>query len=140
MAIKVPSADKVADKWSNRVSVAGPDYEAGVSDPSVDWAGPAKAAESTYKEAVVQAANEGRYGKGVSAAGNDKWRNNAIAKGPSRWTDGVSKAKGDYSAGMNTVLNAISSVTLPPRYPAGDERNYERVKAVGRAVHNATKK
>jgi hypothetical protein len=139
MSIKVPNASDVGNKWKRRVDVATSDYTAGITDPSVDWAGPTKAAEATYKEAVVKAAGEGKFGKGVSAAGNAKWSAKTAAKGPSRWTAGVSEAQPDYEKGMGKVLSAIAGVTLPPRGPAGDERNYERVKAVGKAVHNATK-
>lgn len=139
MGIKVPSASDVGSKWKRRVDGAGSDYTAGVTDSSVDWAGPTKAAETNYKEAVVKAAGEGRFGKGVSAAGTEKWRAKTIAKGPARWGAGVADAQPDYEKGMGVVLNAIAGVSLPARRPAGDEANYERVKAVGRAVHAATK-
>ena len=139
MAIKVPSASEVGSKWKRRVDGATQDYAAGVTDPSVDWATPTKAAEATYKEAVTKAASEGKFGKGVAKAGNEKWKKNTAAKGPARWSSGVAQAQPDYEAGMGKVLAAIGSVSLPARGPAGDERNYERVKAVGRAVHNATK-
>ena len=139
MGIKVPGASEVGAKWKRRVDGATEDYRLGVTDPSVDWAGPTKAAEATYKEAVVKAAGEGKFGKGVNAAGNAKWAAKTASKGPARWGSGVAEAQPDYEKGMGVVLSAIGSVTLPPRGPAGDERNYERVKAVGRAVHNATK-
>jgi len=139
MGIKVPSASDTGAKWKRRVDGATQDYTAGVTDPSVDWATPTKAAEATYKESVTKAAAEGRFGKGVAAAGNEKWKSKTAAKGPARWSSGVSEAQPDYEKGMGKVLAAISGVNLPARGPAGDERNYERVKAVGRAVHNATK-
>ena len=139
MGIKVPSASDVGAKWKRRVDGATQDYTAGVTDPSVDWATPTKAAEPNYKEAVTKAASEGRFGKGIANAGNEKWRAKTAAKGPARWSSGVSEAQPDYEKGMGKVLTAIGSVNLPARGPAGDERNYERVKAVGRAVHNATK-
>ena len=139
MGIKVPSASDVSAKWNRRVSGATEDYTKGVTDPAVDWAGPAKQAEATYKEAVTKAAGEGRFGKGIAAAGNEKWKTKTASKGPARWSAGVAEAQPDYEKGMGKVLSAIGAVNLPPRGPAGDERNYERVKAIGRAVHNATK-
>ena len=137
--VRVPSAEDVARKWQARVAIAGPEYEAGVTDPGVDWAGPTKAAESRYKEGVTKAANEGRFGKGVSKAGNEKWKQKTATLGVSRWSSGVSAATDDYAKGMQSVLSAEASAVLPPRYAAGDERNYERSKAMGKAVHNATK-
>lgn len=137
--VRVPSAEEVAEKWQRRVSTAGPDYEAGVTDPSVDWAGPTKNAEGRYKEGVVKAANEGRFGRGVAKAGNDKWKTKTATLGVARWGTGVAAAQADYAKGMGPVLTAEASAVLPPRYAAGDERNYERSKAMGKAVHNATK-
>lgn len=139
IAIKVPTAEEVAAKWAKRVAVAGDDYKAGVEDSSVDWVNPTKNAESRYKEGVVKAANEGRFGKGVSQAGNDKWRSKTVTLGVARWGTGVAAAVNDYKEGMAAVLAAEASAVLPPRYAAGDERNYERSKAMGKAVHNATK-
>lgn len=140
MSIKVPSAGAVASKWKSRVDIAGPDYKKGVEDPSVDWEGPTLAAEDTYKEAVIKAANEGSQGKGVRAAGNAKWKKNTTEKGPDRWRTGVAQAEPEYQLGIEKVLNAIGSVSLPKRYPSGDERNIDRVRAVTKAVHDATQK
>jgi len=137
--VRVPSAEEVAEKWQRRVAIAGPEYEAGVTDPGVDWAGPTKAAESRYKEGVTKAANEGRFGRGVAKAGNEKWKTKTSTLGVGRWSTGVSAAKGDYAKGMAPVLAAEAGAVLPPKYAAGDERNYERSKAMGKAVHNATK-
>ena len=137
--VRVPSAEEVAAKWQRRVAIAGPEYEAGVTDPGVDWAGPTKAAESRYKEGVVKAANEGRFGKGVSKTGNEGWKAKTSTLGVSRWGPGVAAAESEYAKGMAPVLAAESSAVLPSRYAAGDERNYERSKAMGKAVHNATK-
>jgi len=137
--VKVKSAADTTEKWNRRVSQAGPDYTAGVSDPGVDWEGPTKAAENNYGEAVTKAISEKRFGKGVANAGNEKWRRKTTTVGPARWNTGVAAAKDDYEKGMAPVLSAIGGVTLPPRYPAGDPRNLERVRAMNEAVHQATK-
>ena len=133
--VKVKSAAETREKWQRRVGQAEPDYTAGVSDPGVDWEGPTKGAEANYKEAVVKAANEGRFGRGVSKAGNEKWRRKTTEVGPARWASGVSAAGEDYDKGMAPVLSAIAGATLPTRYPSGDERNIERVRAMNKAVH-----
>ena len=137
--VKTKTLEATAEKWQRKVSQAGPDYQAGVNDPKADWATETKAAEPRYKEGVIKAANEGRFGKGVSKAGTDKWKKGATTKGVERWPQGVAQAGPEYSAGMGTVLSAIQGASLPPRYPAGDERNIQRVAAMNKAVHNATK-
>jgi hypothetical protein len=137
--VKTKSLEATLEKWQRRVGQAGPDYTAGVNDPKADWATETKAAEPRYKEGVIRAANEGRFGKGVSAAGTEKWKRGATTKGVERWPTGVAAAGPEYSNGMGKVLSAIGSASLPPRYPAGDERNLQRVAAMNKAVHNATK-
>lgn len=137
--VKVKGAAETLEKWQRRVGQAGPDYTAGVSDPSVDWEGPTKAAENNYGEAVTKAVSEKRFGKGVAKAGNEKWRRKTTSVGPSRWGTGVAAAGPDYEKGMAPVLSAIGALTLPARYPAGDPRNLERVRAMNEAVHRATK-
>lgn len=137
--VKVKGSAETREKWQRRVGQAGPDYTAGVTDPGVDWEGPTKAAENNYKEAVTKAAQEGRFGKGVAKSGNEKWRRKTTEVGPTRWAQGVGAAGDDYDKGMAPVLSAIGGATLPPRYPAGDPRNLERVRAMNEAVHRATK-
>ena len=132
---KVKSMADTKEKWQRKVGQAGPDYTAGVSDPSVDWEGPTIAGENNYKEAVITAANEGRFGKGVSEAGNEKWRRKTTSVGPTRWTQVVAAAGSDYEKGMAPVLSTLAAITYPARYPAGDPRNLERVKAENEALH-----
>jgi len=138
--VKTKGIDKTLAKWQARVSVAAPDYEDGIKNPKKDWKSEAKAAEARYEDGVRAAIAEKRFGKGVEAAGTEKWQKKAIEVGVARWAPGVAAATEDYKAGMSKVLAAIEATTLPPRYAAGDPRNYERVKAIGQAVHNAVKK
>jgi len=131
--------DKTVEKWKRKVAGASEDYKSGVENPREDWASATKAAETRYKEGVTRAAAEGRFGRGVSKAGTEKWKKGASGKGVSRWPEGVAAAEGEYASGMGEVLSTIQSVTLPPKGPKGDPRNYERVKAVGVALHNKFK-
>lgn len=137
--VKTKPIDQVVDKWQRKVSGAEADYRAGIENPREDWEAATKAAEARYKEGVTRAANEGRFGRGVSRAGTEKWKKGASQKGPARWSSGVSMAQDEYRSGMSDVLNTIESVSLPPRGAAGDPRNYERVKAIGEALHKKFK-
>jgi len=137
--VKTKGVDKTLEKWKRKVSQAAPDYRDGVENPRRDWASETKAAEARYKEGVIKAANEGRFGRGVAQAGTEKWKKGATTKGVERWAPGVAAAEDEYRSGMSKVLEAIESATLPPRYPAGDPRNLERVRAINMAVHNKVK-
>jgi len=132
---KVKSMADTKEKWIRNVGQAGPDYTKGVSDPSVDWEGPTKAAEGNYEEGVTKAMTNKSFGRGVSEAGNEKWRRKTVEVGPGRWRDGVNAAGPDYEKGMGPYLSALASITYPRRYPAGDSRNLERVKAENEALH-----
>ena len=127
--------DQVVAKWKRKVAGAAEDYRDGINNPKADWQTETLKAESRYKTGVTQAASEGRFGKGVSKAGTEKWKKGAIEKGISRWPEGVAMAEDEYRSGMGDVLNTISGVTLPAKGPKGDPRNYERVKAIGDALH-----
>lgn len=133
--VQTKPLDQVVAKWKRKVSGATEDYRMGIENPKADWASETLKAEARYKEGVTRAANEGRFGRGVQKAGTDKWKKGATEKGISRWPEGVAAAEDEYRAGMGDVLNTISSVTLPPKGPKGDPRNYERVKAIGDALH-----
>lgn len=126
--------EQASDKWVRRASVASPDYTAGVQSPRRNWDEAAKAAEGNYKQGVTAAANAGRYGKGVAAAGLEKWKRGASQKGPSRFTEGVALAKDDWSKGFGPYREAISALTLPPRGPAGSPANLQRVASIAVAL------
>jgi len=126
-----------ADKWVRRAGQAGPDYARGVQNPRTSWAEATSAAADAHAAGVQQAISEGRFEKGVSKAGNAKWQRKATSIGAQRYGPGVAAAKSDYETGFSPYAAVIQGVTLPPRGPKGDPRNYERVKQIGDALHGA---
>lgn len=134
--VAIRSSRDIAEKWSTVTPTRSGFYESGVRAPKKDWARATHASESTYKEAVTRAANEGRFGKGVQKAGTEKWQRKAIEVGAGRWGPGVSVAAPDFEAGFSPFRDAIEKVVLKPRYPKGDPRNYDRVKQIGDALHS----
>jgi hypothetical protein len=132
----IKSASDIAKKWSRVTPQRSEDYEAGVKNPRVDWASATRAAEESYKKGVMEAASKGRFGKGVSEAGTEKWQGKVISKGVDRWGTGVQTATSDYEEGFGPYADVIKSVNLPPRYPKGDPRNIERVTAIAKALRS----
>jgi len=133
--VAIRSAREIAEKWSTVTPTRTAFYEAGIKAPKKDWAKAAAAAHDTYKEGVTKAAQEGRYLKGVNVAGTDKRQKKAVEKGAGRWGPGVSVASPDFESGYTPFRDAIEKVTLKPRFPKGDPRNYDRVKQIGDALH-----
>jgi len=130
----IKDLSRIADKFATVTPQRSTEYEQGVANPKRDWEQATAAAESSYKEGVTRAANEGRFGKGVHAAGTAKWQQKTRQHGPSRFAAGVAAAGNDYAQGFAPYHQTIASTTLPPRYSRRDPRNLERVKAIATAL------
>jgi len=134
-AIKSTAAS--ADKWVRRAGQASSDYAKGVQSPRTSWAEATIEAKDAQAEGIQNALANGSFEKGVAKAGNSKWQRKAVSVGAQRFGPGVAAAKGDYEAGFAPYSQVISGITLPPRGPKGDPRNYERTKLIGDALHEA---
>jgi hypothetical protein len=131
---EIKNIGKIAEKWTRVTPQRSEDYSIGVQSPKRDWAGAAKAGEANWKAGVAAASASGQFGKGVDAAGSEKWKKKALEKGPGRFSEGVMTAGPDYQKGFAPYAEAIASLTLPPRFPKGDPRNVERVRAISTAL------
>lgn len=125
-----------AAKFVRRTAAATEDYTAGVMDPRTDWAQATAASEATYNEGVQQAITRKAFAKGVQKTGTARWKEKALTKGADRFRPGVEAAGDDYAAGVAPYLETIANTSLPPRYPKGDPRNLDRVKAITTALRN----
>jgi len=133
----VPSVSRVAEKWARRSASASGEYEDGVRSTQRSWAAAAGAAEKNYVAGVTAAAGAGRFGKGVTKAGDAKWKKNAVEKGPTRYAQGVGVAMADYAGQVGPYLEVIGRTDLPMRGPVGSEANYGRVATIGKALRAA---
>lgn len=130
----VKSTGSVAEKWARVTPQRQQDYQAGIQAPRTPWAAATKAGEERYKAGVNEAIARGAFGKGVTAAGDQKWQSKSLAKGPTRFAEGVALSAPDYQAAVAPYLDVIAATTLPPRYAKGDPRNVERVKVISAAL------
>lgn len=123
-----------AEKWSRKASQSTADYEQGVKNPRADWQQATVAATENQKQGVLDAISRGSFEKGVKKAGSAKWQTNALAKGQQRYVEGVQQATNDYESAVAPYMATIEGTQLPPRYPKGDPRNIQRVKAINDAL------
>lgn len=130
----IRSIEAIAHKFATVTPGRTEDYRAGVENPRRDWATAASAAESAYENGVQQAIAKKRFGKGVKAAGTDKWQRGSVEKGTARWGPGVTLAQDIYARNFAPYRDAIERATLPPRYARRDPRNLDRVKAIVNAL------
>ena len=133
----VKSLARSSEKWARQSQTAQPEYVAGVQNPRQDWADAAAGAAQNYERGVTQAIQEGRFASGVRAAGNQKWQSQTLAKGPTRWSEGIRLSTDQYERGFAPFRQVIENTTLPPRGPKGDPANIERVRVLAEALHNA---
>lgn len=133
MAAVKPGAD-VASKWARVTPQRAEDYKLGVMNPRTPWAAAARGAEDRYKTGVNDGITRGAFGKGVTAAGDQKWQRKSVEKGPTRFAEGVSLSAPDYQAAVQPYLDTIAGTQLPPRFAKGDPRNVERVRAISQAL------
>jgi len=134
---KIRSGASIGGKWKRRTETAGAEYEAGVKDPKNDWLEKTVGAEKNYEAGVQNSIRLKRFGKGVKKAGTAKWQEGAVNKGVPRFGQGVAASGDNYEKGFAPYRDVIERTTLPPRYPKGDPRNFDRVKAMGTALHDA---
>lgn len=132
---EIKDVGRIAAKWARVAPQRTQDYTDGVNAPRRDWAASASAAQDTHTAAMQRAATQKSYGRGVRAAGTAKWQQRALAKGPNRYAEGVAIAEPDFRQGFAPYAETIARTTLPPRFPKGDPRNLERVKAIATALH-----
>lgn len=133
----VKSSAQAGSKWSRRASSAGPEYTAGVESTQADWAGAASAAKAAYIAGVQEAQGRDAFAKGVTGAGTQKWRQNALKKGPGRFAEGVMVGTDDYARGVQPFLEVASRTDLPMRGPVGSEANYNRSATMAKAFRAA---
>ncbi len=131
---EIKSIQAIQDKWGRVTPQRTEDYTLGIKNPKRDWAQSASAAKESHKQAMVEAASKDSYSKGVNKAGTAKWQAKASAKGPGRFAEGVVMAAPDYGAGFAPYAETIKGTTLTPRFPRGDLRNLDRVKAISQAL------
>ncbi len=133
--VKVKSLDSITKKWAKETPARAPYYEAGIKAPEVDWATAARAGQGAYEAAMRDSAVLALREKKISEVGSEKWQRKAIKVGPSRYREGVPAAEEDYTKGFTPYHGVLSTVVLPEKGARGDPKNYDRVKAIGDALH-----
>ena len=133
--VLIKKLEEIVKKWTDVTPGRQPYYEAGIKAPLRDWATNAAGAEDAWETGVSEAITDKRFAGGVKAVGTKKWQDHAVAKAK-RFSEGVRIAGPDYSAGFAPFHDVISKVTLPPRGARGAAANYDRVKAIGDALHS----
>jgi len=128
---------RTVTKWKDRVAVAGTEYTAGITAPKKSWSQGAGEASEAWRAGVTEAAGRDAFRTGVSKAGDAKWSAASKTLGASRYSPGVIFGAPYFTQGITSVLSTIEGVSLGPKGAAGAAQNYQRVQAIGDALHAA---
>ncbi len=132
---EIKPLNEIAEKWTRVTPGRAQDFQTGVQRPRRDWEQATGQAQSRWEEGVQQAIQQGRFAQGVQQAGTQKWARKVQEVGVQRWGPGVRAAVQDYQRGFEPFARTIEATQLPPRFPAGDPRNFDRVRVIGEALH-----
>lgn len=130
----IKDISRSAAKFVQRASVAGQQYQEGINNPKRSWATATAGADKNYAAGVQAAVSSGRFAAGVKKAGDQKWAENALAKGPARFAEGVAMAQDAWQNGFKPYQAAIASLQLPERGPRGSAGNLARVATVANTL------
>jgi hypothetical protein len=123
-----------AAKWNRRTASATQEYIEGVKAPRASWQSQTSGAVQNYNAGVQQAISQNRFAKGVAKVSDQQYQETTVRKGQTRFAEGVQGAEQTYAQAVQPYIDVINSVTLPPRGPNGDPKNYQRVIAMGNAL------
>lgn len=132
----IKDAATIAKKYASRGQAAGADYADGVNN-AADWATATANAADTYAAGVQAAIGRGDFAKGVSKAGNEKYKRKASGIGAQRYGPGVGAAAPDYAKGVSPFLDVLRNLSYPKKLPKGDPGNNARSLVVQQALRAA---
>jgi len=135
--VRTKGLERTMQNWTRGAANAPANYKDGIL-ASQGWQQNAIAAEGLYAAKLSEAIAEGRRAKRLAQVSEASWKQRASELGSQRIKAGMDAATGKMRAAMQKNLQVIESVTLPAR-SADIDANYERSKAIGKAL-NAAKK
>jgi len=133
--VKIKPLDVIVSKYKEVTPGRAPYYEAGVRNPSEDWASRTANAENAWAQGVQEAVSQKRFSAGVKKAGTAKWQSRALELGVRRWPDGVRVGADEYAKNFAPYHDVIARLALPERRAKGDPANIERVRKIADALH-----
>ena len=132
---KIKAMGDIREKWTRVTPGRSTDYQKGIQGTAPgDWEGSAAAGADNWQQGVTMAAAEGRYATGVRGKGS-RWQRKSLDVGAGRFGPGVQAAAPEFEAGFAPFHQALSGLTLPPRFPRGDPRNVDRVRVIAETLN-----
>jgi len=125
-----------AQKWSRNAGAASTEFAANAQASADKWARGAQGAGANFRQAISAGNIQAKCERGIAKAAQlGRFARKLAAVGSGRYSEGVGQSQQDWSTGFEPYHGVLQTVSLPPRAPRGDARNYERVKAIGQALN-----
>ena len=105
-------AERWQSKWQARASVARPDYEFGVQNPSRNPIDAAIAKRKDFEQKMQSKETFDKWEAGLRFTGLDGWQKAAMEKGAPRYTAGIEAGAGKY-ADFSNKFKAHLDTELP---------------------------
>lgn len=131
------TVEQATAKWKTNTAGAGPAWNQGIQDSTVDVAAKAIAAKGAAAAGYQRAMTDGTYEKGwQQSGGTTNWKEKSAAK-EGNYVTGVNTGADKQAASMAKLLPALSSIVagLPARQPGNPAANLARVAGVVNGLH-----
>ncbi len=140
--ITIRDVGSLALKFVRRGQAAVDDWKTGVQQTTKSQSGEAIAAASRWQQALQGDAVLSRFKSKLTAAGDGKWRDNAVTKGATqgRFAGGIGAAGPAWAAGVTPIFDALRSLSLPDRGLKRSPQNLDRARIVIEAEAKAAGK
>jgi hypothetical protein len=136
------NAQQLADKWSRRLTAAGPDIQAGVDRTTKDPGALAAAAKPLWVAKMADPATATTWATNVAKVGAASWKDAMKNKGIPRLQTGVARAVQTKIGRWTSLLSAVDAAVADANvHPRGDiNANLARANTFAMSMHNRAPK
>jgi hypothetical protein len=132
--MQVRAIQESQEKFKTRAANAREDYKRGVQGAGQRWLDGAANSGEAWRAGTQEAMSQGRFERGVRAAGSAKYQERASAVGPERFATGVAIGAPEWGKNFAPFQQALAAHTPAPRGPRGSDQNAQRSVEVGRLM------
>lgn len=130
--INIRDTGSLASKFVKRGQAAVDDWKLGVQSTTKSQSAAAIAAASRWQQSLQGDTVLARFKSKLTAAGDGKWRDNAVKKGADqgRFSGGIGAAGPAWASGVTPIFDALRALSLPDKGLKRSPQNLDRVRLV----------
>jgi hypothetical protein len=132
--MQVRPINEAQEKFKARAAGAREDYKRGEQGAGQRWLDGAANSGEAWRAGTQEAITQGRFERGVRAAGATKYQERAAAVGPERFASGVAIGAPEWGRNFAPFQQALAAHTPAARGPRGSDQNAQRSIEVARLM------